>query len=110
MTYLLDTNACITHLRSKGKSKLSQRLRSISSADVTICSVVRAELRWGAMRSQNPVKNLAAVDAFVAPFMSLPFDGGAADIHAQVRADLAARGVLIGPHDLLIAAIAMAKT
>src|SRR5207244_2790660 len=53
LTYLLDTNACITHLRSKGKSKLSQRLRSISSADVTICSVVRAELRWGSMRSNN---------------------------------------------------------
>ena len=41
--------------------------------------------------------------------MSLPFDDQAASIYGQIRADLAGKGLSIGPNDLMIAAIALAK-
>ena len=107
MNYLLDTNAVISHLRSGGKSGVSRQLRAVTPADVAVCSVVRAELVYGANRSANPAKNLAQVQTFLAPFTSFPFDDPAADIYGQIRAGLDATGLSIGPNDLMIAAIAV---
>lgn len=42
-------------------------------------------------------------------FRSLPFDDVAAASYASVRAELSAKGSLIGPYDLQIAAIALAN-
>jgi tRNA(fMet)-specific endonuclease VapC len=39
----------------------------------------------------------------------LPFDDAAAERYGEIRANLAATGRLIGPHDLEIAAIALAR-
>ena len=44
---------------------------------------------------------------FLSLFTSLPFDDRAADIYGRIRADLMARGQVIGLNDLLIAAIAL---
>lgn len=55
------------------------------------------------------MKNLAVVRGFAIPFVSLPFDDRSAEEYAKVRADLSAKGALIGPNDLLIAAIALAN-
>lgn len=107
MIYLLDTNACIAHLRTKGTSPVSDRLARATPGTVVRCSVVRAELLYGAMSSQQAVKNLGEVMAFVSGFASLPFDDPAADTCARVRQQLAARGTPIGPNDLLIASIAL---
>ncbi len=74
-----------------------------------LCSVVVGELLFGAMRSKNVPKNLAAVKAFCAGFLSLPFDDLSAEEYAKVRADLTSKGMIIGPNDLLIAAIALAN-
>jgi tRNA(fMet)-specific endonuclease VapC len=38
----------------------------------------------------------------------LPFDDAAAEAYAEIRADLARRGQLIGPNDLVTAAICLA--
>ena len=43
------------------------------------------------------------------PYLSLPFDDAAADVHARVRRHLESLGAPIGPYDLLIAAIALAN-
>jgi tRNA(fMet)-specific endonuclease VapC len=45
---------------------------------------------------------------FFEPFVFLPFDDRSADRYASIRAELASRGELIGPNDMLIAAIAEA--
>jgi tRNA(fMet)-specific endonuclease VapC len=108
MQYLLDTNACIVHLRSGGAGSVSARLASASPRDVALCSVVVAELVFGALRSQNKAKNLADVAHFAAGFVSLPFDDAAARHHAELRAHLAPLGTPIGPYDSMIAAIALA--
>lgn len=81
----------------------------LSPQDVAVCSVVKGELLYGAMRSNNPVRTLALQEAFLNNFISLPFDDAAAKIFGRIRAELAANGTPIGPYDLQIAAIAMAN-
>ena len=46
---------------------------------------------------------------FFAPLASLPFDDRCAEEYAQIRADLTAQGKIIGPNDMLIAAITRAN-
>ncbi len=108
MIYLLDTNACIVYL-NRPVSGVRRRLQSLSPQDIAVCSVVKAELFYGAMRSNNPTRTLALQEAFLNNFVSLPFDDTAARIYSRIRADLAALGTPIGPYDLQIAAIALAN-
>ncbi|QLQ24571.1 MAG: type II toxin-antitoxin system VapC family toxin [Dechloromonas sp.] len=106
---LLDTNACITWMRG-GKPGFESRAISRPQAVVgaVLCSVVQAELLFGALCSQRRTQNLERTNAFLAGFQSLPFDDEAAYRHALIRAELSAKGQLIGPNDLLIAATALA--
>jgi tRNA(fMet)-specific endonuclease VapC len=85
-----------------------QQGRSGDSLRHAICSIVRAELVWGARNSRRSDENLRRVLAFAEPFLSLPFDDASAEHHGLIRADLAAAGQPIGPNDTLIAAIARA--
>jgi tRNA(fMet)-specific endonuclease VapC len=71
MNYLLDTNVCILYL--KGRSlNLKQRLEAVSNQEIAVCSVVKAELCFGAMKSANPERNFALQQKFLAQFVSLP--------------------------------------
>jgi tRNA(fMet)-specific endonuclease VapC len=106
LKYLLDTNVCITYMRGKD-ALLLQRFGLHSPADIAVCSVVVAELRYGAQASANPPKEHAKVDAFLAPYLSLPFDDAAARVFGEIRAALASVGQQIGPLDTMIAAIAL---
>ncbi|NJM19133.1 MAG: type II toxin-antitoxin system VapC family toxin [Richelia sp. SL_2_1] len=108
MIYLLDTNACIVYL-NRLMSGVRRRLQSLSPQDIAVCSVVKAELFYGAMRSNNPERTLALQSAFLNTFVSLPFDDDAATIFGRIRAELANSGTPIGPYDLQIAAIALAN-
>jgi tRNA(fMet)-specific endonuclease VapC len=83
-------------------------LESIAPDDIAVCSVVKAELFYGAMRSRNPDRNLALQQEFVNKFLSLPFDDSSAMIFGRIRSQLAAAGTPIGPYDLQIAAISLA--
>ena len=107
MIYLLDTNACIVHLRSGGKSDLSRRIEAAPPGHITVCSVVREELMFGARTSAKVQQNRRDVALFLAAFPSLPFDDVVADACAAVRADLEKRGLRIGYNDCLIAATAL---
>jgi tRNA(fMet)-specific endonuclease VapC len=106
MIYLLDTNACVEHLRQRNSAVIA-RIAATPASDIRLGSVVKAELYHGAHRSQQAQSNLTKVDNFVRPFISIPFDDDAAREYGQIRADLERRGVVIGPDDLQIAAIAL---
>ena len=71
--------------------------------------MVKAELFFGAALSSDPIKTLANQRLFLSRFPSLPFDDSAADAYAEIRADLTRRGQLIGPNDLMIAAMCRAN-
>jgi len=108
MNWLLDTNVCIRYLNGR-VPKLRQRVNAAQHSDLLVCSVVKAELYYGAARSSDPARTLATQRSFVSLFKSLVFDDAAAETYGQIRAELAAKGQPIGPNDLLIAAIAMAN-
>jgi tRNA(fMet)-specific endonuclease VapC len=106
MKFLLDTNTCIIYLRGKN-STLKQRLESIKTQDIAVCSIVKSELFYGALKSAKPVQNLAAQQEFLAQFVSLPFDDSATMIFGTIRTRLESLGTPIGPYDLQIASIAI---
>ena len=108
MTYLLDSNVCVRIL-TNSHLKVSQKYSALGSAKVAIYSVVKAELYYGAYKSQRRSTNLVSVTQFWDPLVSLPFDDMAADVYGQIRAQLELQGTPIGPNDLMIASIALAN-
>jgi tRNA(fMet)-specific endonuclease VapC len=108
MSYLLDTNACIQYLNGTSAS-LRRRLESSRPEDVFLCAVVRAELFYGAIKSANVSKNVLKLKHFLNRFTSLPFDDQSAEVYGEIRVQLEKEGNIIGPYDLMIAAIALAN-
>lgn len=70
---------------------------------------MKAELLFGALRSEQKENNLQLLQKLFAPLQSFDFDDVVAEHYAQIRADLTAQGCLIGANDLMIAAIARAN-
>jgi tRNA(fMet)-specific endonuclease VapC len=108
MRYLLDTNTCICYL-NQADSAVRRRLERTPRQDVTTCSIVLAELYFGAWHSARREANLTLVSRFAGEFSSLAFDLTAAEVYGRIRSELSIRGEPIGPNDLLIASIALAN-
>ncbi len=109
MIYLLDANVWIDLIRGSSPV-LAARFQSLAStAELRVSSVVCAELWYGCARSARPAANRAALEALIAPYLSLPYDNNAADLFVTVRCHLEALGQPIGPYDLQLAAIALAN-
>jgi len=108
MTWLLDTNVCIRYLNGTSP-QLRAKLDSTAPSALCVCSIVKAELFFGAARSRDPQQTLFRQRTFLSRFLSFPFDDLATEAYATIRADLTAKGLLIGPNDLLIAAICLSK-
>lgn len=98
--YLLDSSACIPILRNKaGLGKLP------SPARTGIPVIVAAELWTGVKKNMTTHPQQAAkLQAFLDMFAIPEFDLEAALRYAEIRAELEATGITIGPLDLLIAA------
>ncbi len=105
--FLLDTNVCI-HLLNNRHSQIEEQFRQHSPAEITLCSVVKAELLFGARHSKKVEQNLQRLKQFFQPLASLTFDDKCAEEYGMIRADLSTQGKIIGPNDLMIAAIAKA--
>jgi tRNA(fMet)-specific endonuclease VapC len=108
MSYLLDTNVCITFLRGRNRH-LVKRFVSVPAADKNLCSVVIAELYYGVYKSRYRAENFKALQSFIASLPFIPFEVKAAQIFGEIRADLESQGTPIGPYDLQIVAIALAN-
>ena len=108
MRYLLDTNVCVVYLNGRSQS-VRNRLLATPTEEIAVCSVVKAELFYGAFRSNNPTQTLERQQAFLWRFVSLPFGDEAALLAGRIRAVLAGVGTPIGSYDLQIAAVALAN-
>lgn len=104
--YLLDTNACIRILNGQSMP-LVERLRRETPHEIHLCSVVKAELIYGAYRSARPAENMRLLTRFFEPYESLPFDDRCAEAYGRIRSELERAGTPIGPNDLIIAATAV---
>jgi tRNA(fMet)-specific endonuclease VapC len=104
---LLDTNTCIRILNGASRPVIA-RLRAVSLAEVRLSAVVKAELLYGARRSDRRAENLRLLARFFDTIISLPFDDRCAAEYGLLRDELDREGMPIGPNDLLIAATARA--
>ena len=108
MSLLLDTNVCIALLAAKDRA-LRARYLAHSPEEVFLCSVVKAELLFGARNSERVDHNLRRLEQFWSPLGSLSFDDLAAAHYGEIRAGLKRAGTPIGGNDLQIASIARAN-
>jgi tRNA(fMet)-specific endonuclease VapC len=98
-------------MRKGPNSKVTTRLLAAPPGSIYLCSVVLGELVFGAVRS-GPVheaKNRALIAGVRAISQTIAFDESAAEEYGKLRAFLASTGFMIGPNDLMIAAIALAN-
>lgn len=102
MTYMLDTNICIAIM--KGHSGVRSKLQMINPDEVSISSIVKAELCYGVWKSVHQTQNEQALADFLAMCRVLDWPKDAADTYGQIRSSLEAQGCIIGANDLLIAA------
>ncbi len=107
MIYCLDTNVVVRALRGTAQG-VKERLVGEGLERVMVPEMVRAELLTGARKSARPEVNLGLVEQFLAPFRILPFATEEAEHYADIRVDLERSGRVIGPNDLIIAAITRA--
>jgi tRNA(fMet)-specific endonuclease VapC len=102
----LDTNAVIDVLNN-ASSLVRLRIHRTIGMDrhIAISSIVLFELRYGAMKSARPERNVRRIaDFLVGPIAVLPFEPGDAEEAGDIRAAVERAGTSIGPYDLLIAA------
>lgn len=102
MKYYLDTNICIYFLKGINEN-IRSRLLEKHPDDIKICSIVKAELLYGAEKSIKKEENLKNIGEFLFPFQIVPFGENDSYSYAKIRSDLEKEGRIIGPNDLLIA-------
>jgi len=99
--YMLDTNIVIYTMKNKPahmKELFVQR-----QGQMCVSTITSMELFYEAEHSQNPKRNLAAVEGFLARLDVLEYDTSAAANTGQLRSELRKAGTPIGPYDGLIA-------
>ena len=109
MKYLLDTNTCIRYINGRAPN-IRLRMQGVADTDIAISTVTQAELYAGSARSTTPIVSRARQDAFLIRFSILAFDSTAAEKFGELQAYLKKLGTPIGPYDVQIAAIALARS
>ena len=102
--YLLDTNFII-HLTKQDPSCIAF-VKHHPLSEVFTCSVVNAELYYGAFKSKKTHEVLNHLKK-INIFECLNFDEECAFFYGEIRNTLQRAGKPIGPNDLMIAAIAL---
>lgn len=108
MNYYLDTNICIYALKGIFP-EIKNVMMQVGAFDIKIPSIVKAELMLGAKKSENPEKAESVLAQFLSPYEIVSFDEQAALAYAEIRSDLEKNRKIIGPNDLIIAAIVLAR-
>lgn len=107
MSYVLDTNTCIYYLNGRHPS-VRTRLLSLRPAEIVVPTIVKAELIYGAHKSNRSSENLRLVRQFLQPFALRDFGDLACERYGELRALLERAGSPIGPNDLVVAATVLA--
>ncbi|HTP29437.1 MAG TPA: PIN domain-containing protein [Anaeromyxobacteraceae bacterium] len=109
MGLLIDSSVLIA--AERGTLDLHEKLGKELENPVALAAISASELLHGVHRTTS-VNQRARRQAFVEQLLSalpvIPFDLVAARLHAELWARLAAKGIQVGAHDLLIAATAIA--
>lgn len=116
MKFMLDTNICSYIIKHKPPEVLA-KFRALQIDDCCISSVTYAELKyWVALNKRLHIKsknhgspkiNEQIINNFVSHLDIAEFNAHAADIYAETRDYLEAKGIIVGSADLFIGAHAV---
>ena len=109
MGVVLDTSVIVAAERSAGD--FAGFLESLGEEPLAIAAITASELLHGCLRARDAAvraRRGAFVDALLDTIPVLPFGLPEARRHADLWAELVRRGTMIGPHDLLVGATALA--
>jgi tRNA(fMet)-specific endonuclease VapC len=104
--YLLDANT-ISDLVHEPDGKIALRVLRTGIDRLCTSIIVAAEQEYGAAKSRSRRTAQRLRDVF-ATIEVVPFTDPAQRVYGELRADLERRGQPLGPHDMLIAAHALA--
>lgn len=110
MGTLIDSSVLIAAERQT--LDLETAMAAHADEPVAIAAITASELLHGVQRAASPAQRQRRetfVERLLAVLPVFPFDLVTARIHASLWASLAAKGASVGPHDLLIAATAIAS-
>ena len=102
---MLDTNVISDVIRDP-LGKVAKQLELEGESSVCTSIIVASELRYRVLKSGSTELALR-VDAALSAIEVVPFEMPADSEYGKLRAQLATKGKLIGPNDLLIAAHAL---
>ncbi|MDR0198600.1 MAG: type II toxin-antitoxin system VapC family toxin [Methanomassiliicoccaceae archaeon] len=108
MIYYLDSCTVISMLKDP-KQTTKDVIRSISSKNIKIPSMVKAELIAGAYKSHDVESIMDKTKRIIAPYEIIPFDDGASEIYGKIRAELEMKGRPIDSNDMVIAATVLSR-
>ena len=101
--YMLDTDTC-SYIMKRSHDLVLKRPQRVSVSDVCISVITKSELLFGVELSPRRQLDELALNAFLGYIEVLDFPDEASFHYAKIRADLKARGTMVGANDLFIAA------
>lgn len=106
MIYLLDTDTIIYWL--KGNQNISRKVLVEGFHNIAASDITKAELYYGAFKSQKMSENLASIKTLSERVSFLPFNDPAQTLFGENKARLEREGKRLDDMDLMIAATALA--
>lgn len=109
MATLIDASVLIA--AERGRLDWDDVVADHAEVEVALAAITASELLHGVHRATSArirSRREAFVERVLGRVPVIPFDLVAARVHARVWADLAAKGISVGAHDLIIGATALA--
>ena len=105
--YLLDTNTFI-YIRREQTASVLERFRKVQPGEAVVSVITYGELLYGVAKSSKRAAAMVTLQELMQVVPVLPLPEAAASVYGTIRAELEAKGTVIGNNDLWIAAHAMA--
>ena len=104
--YLLDTNICI-YIRQERPERVLRRFRRLRPGEAVLSVITYGELFYGAIKSAQRAAAVGKLHELAYLLPPLPLPETAAEVYGTIRAQLEAKGEMIGNNDLWIATHAL---
>lgn len=106
---VLDTSTAIRLINSDELHRTHYRSARDRGEEIALSTIALFELWYGVENSKRWEDNARILRAFLESISVVPFDSDDARAAGELRGTLVAKGTLIGPYDLLIAAHALRR-
>lgn len=103
MRYLLDTNICI-YILKQNPPQVRRHFEAHATSEIGMSTITWGELLFGAEKSYAREKTLAGLNQLRRHLQVLPLQAEVGRHYGEIRAQLQAKGQIIGNNDLWLAA------